>query len=98
MLGGSGVKLAVIDFSLSIVMMAGLSVPVRSPLQPSNRQPGAGVAVSGTLVPAGKIFSAGGPFVFPPPLVSLKKPHFWPPPHTPTAVAEAGRPPFPHTP
>src|SRR5262245_8811990 len=45
------VKVAVTDLLRSKVMVDGLVVPVRSPLQPANCQPGAGTAVSVMLVP-----------------------------------------------
>src|SRR5260221_335127 len=47
------VNVAVTDLLRSSVMVEGFVVPVRSPLQPANCQPGAGTAVSVMIVPAG---------------------------------------------
>ena len=45
------VNVAVTALSLFMVTVAGLAVPVRSPLQPENTHPDAGVAVSCTVEP-----------------------------------------------
>src|SRR6266567_4534020 len=47
------VNVAVMDLLRSSVMVAGFVVPARSPLQPTNCHPGAGIAVRVMLVPAG---------------------------------------------
>ena len=51
MQGSSSTKLAVTDLLLFIVMLVGLVVPDKSPLQSTNSQSVAGEAVMGTTVP-----------------------------------------------
>ena len=46
MVGGIAVKVAVTDLLLSMVILAGLLVEARSPVQPENFQPASAVAVS----------------------------------------------------
>src|SRR5258708_7268264 len=74
--GGFAVNVAVIDLLLSSVMMEGLVVPVRSPLQPENCHPGAGTAVKVMLVPEGCKAPGGLTVMLPDPtvvVVSVKK-------------------------
>jgi hypothetical protein len=65
------VNVAVTLLLAFIVIDAGLVVPVRSPLQPENVYPLAGVAVSETTVPAVYVLALGLRVIEPEPLVAV---------------------------
>src|SRR6266700_5646072 len=69
--GGFAVNVAVIDLLLSSVMVEGFAVPVRSPLQPANCQPGAGTAVRVIFVPDGCEAPGGLAVIVPEPTVAV---------------------------
>src|SRR5215467_3799518 len=71
MVGGTCTKVAVTDLLASIVIVAGLAAPVRSPLHPANCHPAAGTAVRVTGVPAMNVLPAGFVWITPDPIVAV---------------------------